>query len=276
MSDRGRIPLHAVKHGAFAKTAILPGEDPIEFEELHSALIEEWAPVGPTEEDAVLSIAQGVWRKRRLQKFRHAEIEMCRSNPEHPLYNEAQGLRTLLNTIEMDLDLKESRPDLFEGCIRIAILSAPSYLGTWLERRCPREEFESVSDWFWMLRVIISGLLRSHEQRGEDPDVLLDRSAKVHTPDVVDRELAVEERIDAMIDRAVKRLVQIKATKQMLVGTSPLREAIYAKKIQSGETARADRARQPLRGKRSRGGHHKSSEDVRRGPGNAQPDVDLR
>jgi hypothetical protein len=60
MSNRSPKHLNAVKHGAFAKTAVLPGEDPAEFEELHSALIEEWKPVGPTEEDAVLSIAQGV------------------------------------------------------------------------------------------------------------------------------------------------------------------------------------------------------------------------
>jgi hypothetical protein len=221
MSDRCRTPLHAVKHGAFAKTAILPGEDPIEFEELHSALIEEWAPVGPTEEDAVLSIAKGVWRKRRLQKFHHAEIEMCRYNPEHPLYDEGRGLRIVLDTMETELDLLESRPDAFELVIRIAIKIAPSYLGTRLEQLCPREKFESVSDWFAMLRVIISGLLRERERSGEDPDLLLHRSSKVHTPDVVDHELAVDERIDAMIDRAVKRLVQTKAMKQMLVSTSP-------------------------------------------------------
>jgi hypothetical protein len=59
---KGNHP-NALKHGAFAKTTILPGEDPREFEELHSALIEEWTPVGPTEEDAVLTIARGVWRK---------------------------------------------------------------------------------------------------------------------------------------------------------------------------------------------------------------------
>src|SRR5262252_6423283 len=123
MFDRGRIrflSIHAVKHGAFAKTAILPGEDQREFEELHSALIEEWAPVGPTEEDAVLSIAKGVWRKRRLQKFHHAEIEMCRYNPEHPLYDQARGLRIVLNTMETELDVLESRPDAFELVIRIA------------------------------------------------------------------------------------------------------------------------------------------------------------
>jgi hypothetical protein len=168
--DRGRIPLHAVKHGAFAKTAILPGEDPIEFEELHSALIEEWAPVGPTEEDAVLSIAKGVWRKRRLQKFLHTEIGMCRYNPEHPLYDEAWGLRIVLNTMETDLDLMEREPDLFEKAIKIAFISAPSHIATTFERICPREKFESVSDWFNMLRLITSSRLRYLERSGEDPD----------------------------------------------------------------------------------------------------------
>jgi hypothetical protein len=32
---------NALKHGAFAKTAILRGEDPEEFQDLHSALVEE-------------------------------------------------------------------------------------------------------------------------------------------------------------------------------------------------------------------------------------------
>jgi hypothetical protein len=77
------------------------------------------------------------------------------------------------------------------------------------------------ADWFEMLRLVTSTRFRDLERSGEDPDLLLERSAKVHTPDVVDHELAVDERIDAMIDRAVKRLVQTKAMKQMLVSTSP-------------------------------------------------------
>ena len=80
--------------------AILPGEEPREFEELHSALIEEWTPVGPTEEDAVLSIAKGMWRKHRAQKFLDAEIEICQFNPEHPLYDEAHRLRRFLTIME--------------------------------------------------------------------------------------------------------------------------------------------------------------------------------
>ena len=233
MFDRGRIrflSIHAVKHGAFAKTAILPGEDRREFEELHSALIEEWAPVGPTEEDAVLSIAKGVWRKRRLQKFRHAEIEIWRSDPEHPLYDDAEGLRNLLNIIDAAPSFAPTDPpegfenireNIIENFVMLAIERTPSYNATTLKRICPREKFESISNWLAMLRVTTSALLRGDEQHGEEPDLLLDRSAKVHTPDVVNHELAVDERIDAMIDRAVKRLVQTKAMKQMLVSTSP-------------------------------------------------------
>jgi hypothetical protein len=51
--------------------------------------------------------------------------------------------------------------------------------------------------------------LPAYELYGEGPEVLLDRSAKVLTPDVVKDELAVDERIDA-----IKRLVQTKAMKQ--------------------------------------------------------------
>lgn len=42
------------------------------------------------------------------------------------------------------------------------------------------------------------------------------RSAASFTDDLFNRELVLDERLDAMIDRAVKRLVQTKAMKQAL------------------------------------------------------------
>ena len=45
---------NAQKHGAFAEPLILPGEDSREFEALHSALIEEWTPSGPSEQSSRL------------------------------------------------------------------------------------------------------------------------------------------------------------------------------------------------------------------------------
>ena len=66
--------LTAQKHGAFSVCPTIPGEDPREFQELHSALIDEWQPSGPSEEDAVFSLADLMWRKRRAQKFVQAKL----------------------------------------------------------------------------------------------------------------------------------------------------------------------------------------------------------
>jgi hypothetical protein len=52
---------NAQKHGVFSESPTIPGEDPREFQELHSALIDEWQPAGPSEEDAVFSLADLMW-----------------------------------------------------------------------------------------------------------------------------------------------------------------------------------------------------------------------
>jgi hypothetical protein len=69
--------LHAaLKHGAFSATAILPGEDPTAFEELHRKIIAELAPVGALEDDIVWTITRLVWRKEHLGTLRVAELAL--------------------------------------------------------------------------------------------------------------------------------------------------------------------------------------------------------
>jgi hypothetical protein len=72
---------NAVKHGVFAEIGILDWENRQEFTTLHAALEEEWVPVGPTEHDAVLSIAKGKWRKRRIQWFLKSALIRCKIDP---------------------------------------------------------------------------------------------------------------------------------------------------------------------------------------------------
>jgi hypothetical protein len=91
----------------FAEILILPWEDRQEFAKLHAALVEEWKPAGPTEQDAVFSIAKGMWRKRRMPHFLNSEIERCRVNPYHAAYDEAHMLRFLS-------DMVVSEPDQFD------------------------------------------------------------------------------------------------------------------------------------------------------------------
>jgi hypothetical protein len=60
---------NALKHGAFAEVVILPDEDPNELKELRAALYDEWNPDGPSEIYRVDSIAMGMWRRRRFQRY---------------------------------------------------------------------------------------------------------------------------------------------------------------------------------------------------------------
>jgi hypothetical protein len=79
MPKANRIP-PAFKHGAYARTTVLPGEDPAAFEKLRQDLIAELAPNGALEKDIVATIARLVWRKQNLGTLRIAELaqERCR------------------------------------------------------------------------------------------------------------------------------------------------------------------------------------------------------
>jgi hypothetical protein len=68
-----RIP-PALKHGAYAATAVLPGESRAAFEKLHRGLIAEYTPSGVTEDDIVAVIARLMWRKQNLGTLRTAEF----------------------------------------------------------------------------------------------------------------------------------------------------------------------------------------------------------
>jgi hypothetical protein len=60
----------ALRHGAWSKAALLPGEDPLQFERLYRELVDEWAPSGPAEEDALFTLAKCFWRKRHIRSLR--------------------------------------------------------------------------------------------------------------------------------------------------------------------------------------------------------------
>src|SRR5689334_12308046 len=79
---------NAEKHGVFSADRTIPGEDPREFEQLHAALIDEWKPSGPTEEDAVFSLADLMWRKRRAQYFLPSKLTSITGNREHDAFDE--------------------------------------------------------------------------------------------------------------------------------------------------------------------------------------------
>jgi hypothetical protein len=222
---------NAQKHGVFSATAILPGEDAREFDELHSALIEEWKPVGATEEDAVLTIAKAVWRKRRLQRFIEVQLWTKAVDPNHPSSLETLGLAGLamLLAAEPETGFKEY---------------ASRYLRkdriNYLEQKVPRSNYKSESEWANAMIGEIKSLIALPPLLGPEHDrvVKLQYSSENLFGDLFKQELALDERLDTMIDRAVKRLIQTKPMKQMLGQTAVDRSTDQQKE-----------SRQKLRGK---------------------------
>jgi hypothetical protein len=72
-TDRSRRRPGALRHGVWSNTAVLPGEDPRQFERLYRGLVQEWLPSGPAEEDAVFTLAKCIWRKHRIRDLRDNE-----------------------------------------------------------------------------------------------------------------------------------------------------------------------------------------------------------
>ena len=63
----------ALKHGAFSKILILPGEDPAEFEKLRNGLILEYRPSGESERETIDEIARAMWQARRTGVYQHVK-----------------------------------------------------------------------------------------------------------------------------------------------------------------------------------------------------------
>ena len=219
-----RNQANAFKHGVFAKMLILPWEDRREFDELHNAFVDEWKPVGPTEHDAVLSIAKATWRKRRMQYFLHSERMRATTDPNHTAYDAVSTLRALS-------DFVESEPDGFDRALGVL---PPGIAGD-LRQKFPRRNFQSVSEWVHAIQTEISSVLLPDAERFMNLESMIGRDAGFFTLEVIKDELAVEDRIDAMIERAIKRLVQTKAMKQMLGTTSASAESDQPKKLLSNK-----------------------------------------
>jgi hypothetical protein len=201
---------NAYKHGVFSRYAIVPGENKEEFETLYSALVQEWMPVGATEEDAVLSLAEAMWRKHRAQRFLGIQVAQNFCNPNHPSYDEYSALSNFAGLLRLQPEVA------FENASR----ALKPEMNSFLRQEFPRDEFASISEWAQAVVSEIETVLLPEREPPQDPTgarpTTLLLSAATFTDEFVDQQLKLVERLESMIDRAVKRLVQIKVMKQML------------------------------------------------------------
>jgi hypothetical protein len=213
----GKLP-NATTHAIFSQQVVVPGEDPEEFEALRADLVAEWSPTGPTEEEAVFSIAHAMWRKRRLQKFLEIRLSKNFLDPNHLSYDEFDALKAFLAVLRSGP--VEAVEAVEERCLKPDMLKS-------LLRKFPPSAFPSTAEWARAFIADIEKKLLLEEQRRQDPAYerlgSMFLTAATYTDEFFAKELTLDERLDAMLDRAVKRLVQTKALKQALGQTGPAR-----------------------------------------------------
>ena len=200
--SKSRSKRNALKHGASAQEVMLWSESYEDYEALRAGLHDEWSPQGKTEEYEVNTLLDLLWRRRRLDRYEQIimqkrlnvvreanqtshHIENLRSFA--PNFNEAKGVE------QIEVMLSQLSP-LYSNTIR---------------QRWPLREGEDPNTWG---TKIASGLTAwKVPVRHEEGDEFIE----IVDLDAIDQDLARIERLDAMIDRTIKRLMQIKTMKQM-------------------------------------------------------------
>jgi hypothetical protein len=207
---------NAVKHGAFAEVVILPGEDVREFEELHQALINEWNPDGPAELDAVWTLTKCLWRKRRLARYQQNEVATWEDGESE---SRRRGQEKNDRDIKMLLRFVEDVESGSLGSVTEENLETKLEI-PWSEYykiRFKRKDYASDSAWLasvvddiknWLTPNLLELKRRDHPKAEE----------VFCNGEYIARELALEERIDMMIDKAIKRICQIKTAKDVVIG----------------------------------------------------------
>jgi len=173
--DSNKRGLNNLKHGVFAKAALLPGEDPAEFQVLCEGLFHELQPQGVLEVEEVLSIAKHVWRKRRLFALRTAKV--IPFNPERDF---SKGAHVELRLWEIGSGHEKS----------------PTGSPT--------------TDRAFLAREAAERARKAHEEKISE--------AQNQPIDIAtfEKDLELEAKVDVMIERGLKRLMQIKAMKDMI------------------------------------------------------------
>jgi hypothetical protein len=154
----------------------LPGEDAAAFKKLHDDLVAEFLPHGVFEENIVADLARLCWRKQNLATYRLAE----RARSRHAEIREMNEDRNY-----------DARMEQLVEAGRLG----EEELTTREETRAENDEVDE----------------QARQELGEGWALI--EIGDVATIDYLLKELSVADRLDGMIDRALKRLLFVRGIK---------------------------------------------------------------
>ncbi len=198
---------NALKHGANATEAMLWSERYEDYEQLRAELYLEFSPSGSTEEYLVRTLLDLRWRRRRLDCYDQITMQkqLNEIREDNETSREIEKLAAVASEFE-GADTVEKVEVIFSGL-------DPGYSEV-IRSHWPLEAGADPVAWGSKMRA---DLARRTTVRLEGPDQFI----KIFDLDTFDDDLARIERLDAMIDRTIKRLIQVKTMKQMHARLEP-------------------------------------------------------
>ena len=165
----------ALKHGGYSGLTLLPGEDRLAFEKLRRELFAELKPQGRLEQEIVTDIARLTWRKQNLGKYEFTQL-----------------LRIFEDVLITSCKVLSAQTDTEEF-----VKSADNYKGILEMKDKVKAQEQSASE------AETEKLLKEHDLH------------KMSTLEGLMREWEVEERLGAMIDKCLKRLLFVRGLKSL-------------------------------------------------------------
>ncbi len=194
---------NAVKHGAFSREPMLPGEKRRDYEALRADLYDEWAPDGTTERGLVDTLIESRWRKQRLDRYEHFSLQKRRDQ----IHSKSEDTRHRQNLRKIWASEFSAATSL-EAVEHILSTLSPLYRVT-ITGWVPLETCQDPAQWGTAIGKFLSNL--APEDQMEDSDKFM----AILIPDQIEKELDRSDRIDEKIDRTIKRLLQVKLAKQI-------------------------------------------------------------
>jgi hypothetical protein len=228
-SQRRRRIHPALKHGGYSGMSLLPGEDPAEFETLHNELVAEYAPTARHEHEIVETMARLMWRKRCLWSYGLAELARKRHSAielEREKAGETRSDEIWTKKCEHDEKVDNALEQYgAEKDAKGEPLSDEEMQQIKAQYADPDVAAEEEYDELW-IKLIGHPKHREHtaQRQAEEEKIRremgdaafeLARISHVATTGYLMHELSIIDRIDAMIDRCLKRLLLVRGVKSI-------------------------------------------------------------
>jgi hypothetical protein len=220
---KGKRP-NALKHGVFARTPLIPGEDPREFAQLYAELIDEWQPSGPTLRFALRGLADLMWRMHRLKEFIQTQLSLTIYDPRSPSFDEFLGYGIFMHYLRSEPETCFERRA--SSCLRADKINH-------LKQKYPRSNYQSTSEWVdAVTREVDAACVQALKFYAPDePGNRVDELARQwkteqkvagctsYASEILEYDFKETERLEARIAKQTRYCAELKAMEEMRSST---------------------------------------------------------